>query len=506
MVYKYLVEEGGKIIYAGNKLPALPHSKKQIIKLGERVLLPAFGDGYIHYLSWAFLNTAFNARPAETIDHLLQIIKRQAKKYREAKILFGFGHSGFALAEKRLVNRNELDQAVTDKPVFLLCSDGCSCVVNTKAIGFLPGSLRTKQGFHIETGLLTRQAFFEAVAIMAGRVPLAALLKAFRRGFDTLAGYGLSLIHTMEGLVLPQDRDIDFLRFFGKGAQQQLRIYFQTMDTQKVVKRGLSRVGGCFSCTLDGSLETKEAALLKPYADEPSNSGTLFYQNQRVRDFAVQANRQGLQIRLHCNGDAAVVQAVEALQAALKDTPRADHRHALVHAPLIPDACLKTMAELKIGIVFGPAFLQATPGYLSCLESVLGERAQNRWPLRTMLDMGIKVCGGSAAPALHPNPWPGIYAALNHTNPGQSVTLQEALRLFTYNVAHASFDEKERGSLEKGKIADMMILNKNPLGVAVKDLLKLKVEKLFIAGVEYQKGRKLPGLFLSSMKNRARAL
>lgn len=500
-VYKYLVEDRGRIVYVGNKEPHLPQA--ETVELGKRALLPAFGDGQIHFSDWVFSNTAFDVRPALSIEALAPIIMRHARKYREAKVLFGFGYGKFRVAEKRLVKRAELDKIIKERPVFLVMYDGTSAIVNTKAIGMLPTSIRAKKGFDLETGLLTREAFFAATAFFAARLPVPAYLKAMRRGFDQLASFGVGLVHTVEGAGFSREKNVDLLSFFGKGAPQQLRLYPQTLDLEKVKRRSLPRLGGAFPWVLDGSLGSKEAALLAPYEGEPGNRGLLFYEDKEIRDLVSAAHRQGLQLRLFCSGDRAVVQAVDALEAALKNTPRADHRHTLVQASLIPEDYLEKIAKLKIAITLSPSLLTSALEPADILSKVIGERALSRWPLKTMLAKGIKVSGASAAPTHTPNPISGLYGACNHQNPLESLSVQEALRLFTRNVAYTSFDEAERGSLEKGKIADLVVLNSDPLLLSPKDLLKLKVEKLYLSGVEHQRGSKFFNLLMKSIKNRS---
>ena len=116
-----------------------------------------------------------------------------------------------------------------------------------------------------------------------------------------------------------------------------------------------------------------------------------------------------------------------------------------------------------------------------------------------MTDMGIVLSGGSDAPCTLPDPIFGIYAACNHYIPEQSVTIAEALKMFTYNAAWTTFDEKERGSLEAGKIADMVILNRNPLEMKPDDLLSLNVEQLILNGRAYKKGQGILSLLAKGL-------
>ncbi|MFU8795105.1 MAG: amidohydrolase family protein, partial [Dethiobacteria bacterium] len=313
-VYEFLVEEDGRIIYVGDKLPASCTGDTEHIELGERALLPAFGDSHIHFSNWTIFNSTFDVRQAKNFAEMAPIINRYAKRDTRAKVLFGFGHSRHSVEEGRLITRQELDQIIKERPVYLVCYDGHSAVVNTAAIGLLPLKVRSLPGFDLENGLLTREAFFAASDYISGQFPLPRLLKAIVKGFDTLAANGVGLLHAVEGVGYPRDMDVDLVRFMARSSQLQVRVYFQTLDVEKVLKRKLPRIGGCFACALDGCFGVKDAALLKPYSDEPENSGVLFYSDQTVKEFVTRANREGLQIQLHCIGDAAVVQAINAIE------------------------------------------------------------------------------------------------------------------------------------------------------------------------------------------------
>ena len=142
-----------------------------------------------------------------------------------------------------------------------------------------------------------------------------------------------------------------------------------------------------------------------------------------------------------------------------------------------------------IGVAVQPAFLRWDQEPLSYLAGILGERACTLSPLRCMADMCIPLSGGSDAPCTPPDPIVGIWAACNHPDPGQSLTVQEALNLYTRGAARMGFDEKERGSLEQGKAADMVILSANPLAVGPARLREVRVDSLLLAGAPYRPGQ-----------------
>jgi predicted amidohydrolase YtcJ len=505
-VYRYLVEDGGKIVHVGHELPAAYGNQPRVIELGEKALLPAFGDGHIHFSNWALFNSTFDVRDAASISEIGEIIRNYARSDPKARVLFGFGHSRHTLAEKRLITRAELDSFLAERPIYLVCYDGHSAVGNSKAIELMPPAIRALRGFDPETGQMLHEAFLKATDFISKKVPVSTLLKYILAGVDRLAEYGVGLVHTVEGVGFPGDMDVDLVRFVAKGSSIQFRIYFQTMEVGKALKRGLPRIGGCFACALDGCFGAKDAALLEPYRNDPKNKGILFYPDDQVVDFVKQANRAGLQVQLHCIGDAAVVQAVKAIEAALLDFPRPGHRHTLIHACLIPEPTLEKIAALGIGVTLQPGFLISPlepPEYLS---SILGNRAHQSSPLKKMIALGIHLSGGSDGPVTAPNPIEGIYGACNHHDPGQSVSIAEALRMYTYNIAWTSFDEDKRGSLEKGKIADLVVLNRNPLRMAPADLLQLRVEKLYVAGQEYRRGKGAGRALLDGIRGRKKLI
>lgn len=417
------------------------------------------------------------------------------------KIIMGFGASTHSVREKRLISRDELDQASPDRAIFIVKYDGHACILNSKMIAMLPDKVKLLRGWHENTGEMNQEAFFATTDFITKKVSLPRTLRNMLRAVDDMAEKGIGMMHTASGVGFPLDLDVTLETILGKGLQSgfQTRLFFQTMNLDKIRKRKLPRVGGCFATALDGCFGSEDAALGQPYANHPQNRGILFHSDEEVIPFAKRANREGLQIEMHAIGDAAFDQAVMAIATALKDFPRQDHRHGIIHACLPTDEGLQKCADLGIQIPLQPAFLMWDLEPLEFLETILGDRAGLISPLRKMTDMGIVLSGGSDAPCTLPDPIVGIYAACNHYIPEQSLTIPEALKLFTYNAAWTAFDEKERGSLDTGKIADMVILNRNPLTMKPNELLGLKVENLLLKGEPYKKGQGMLSLLAKGL-------
>ena len=275
------------------------------------------------------------------------------------------------------------------------------------------------------------------------------------------------------------------MRFLRYGLTPAFRIYFQTMDVDKVTKRGMSGIGGCFSLALDGCFGSEDARLSEPYANDPENRGFLAYTQEQVTDFCKKANRAGLQITMHAIGDAAVEQAINAYEAALADFPREDCRHIIIHADLIPEELQKRAAKLGLCVALQPNFLRWRQEPDEYLKSILGDRADKMLPLKSMLDKGLLLSAGSDAPCTIPDPIEGIYNCCNHPDPDESVTVLDALRMHTLWAAMTSHDERERGSLREGLIADFTVLDANPLELKPEELRNIKVVDTYFAGQRF---------------------
>ncbi len=489
-VFSYLVEDKGKIEYVGNHLPEI-YAGKTPVELGEKALLPSFGDGHIHFSNWALIaGSFFDVRSAGNVPETGALIENFIRAHPKSKLVLCFGASKHRVEEKRWITRRELDRVCQDKPLIVICYDGHSCIINSCLLNKLPAKIHRLRGFNADTGQLFNEAYYAAMDFVTSMVSPLSLVRSIIKGYDLLAEKGIGMIHPVEGIGFPLDLDVTLVSLIARAQTQknhfQTRLFFQTMDPCKVKKRKLPRIGGCFATALDGCFGACDAALVEPYTHDPNNKGILFYEDRDVVNFTKAANRAGLQIEMHAIGDAATHQAVMAIEQALKDFPRPDHRHTLIHACLMAPEDIDKCARLGIGITLQPGFLISPLEPVAYLEEILGPRVKTSSPLKTLIDSGIHVSSGSDAPVTHPDPLRAIYGACNHPyDPGQSLSIQQALKMATYEVARTGFDEQRRGSLEKGKVADMVILNRNPLAMDPKDLLKLEVDQLYLSGKSY---------------------
>ena len=503
-VFRYLVEDRGRILYTGDELPPL-YRRAPAVDLKGGCVVPAFADTHLHFESFALFNGTVDVRDAADFQEMGAMLRRWTEANPGARFLPAYGCSAHTVAEGRLPERRDLD-GMLSLPAMIVKYDGHAAVANSALIAQFPPEVTGDPGFDPETGWLYQNAFYRGVNFITQKVPVTGVLAGMSAAAHQLAAKGIGLLHTVEGVGYRNDVDVDSLRLVAPGLPQAIRIYFQTMDVEKVLKRRMTRIGGCFSLALDGCFGSEDAALREPYANDPSNRGFLAYTQEEVNDFCRLANRAGLQITMHAIGDAAVEQAVTAYEAALADFPRRDHRHILIHGDLFPEDLLDRAARLGLCVAVQPAFLHWRQEPEAYLERILGrERAGSMLPLRSMLERGLLVSAGSDAPCTIPDPIESIHLCVNHPNPDQAVSVEDALRMHTLWAARTSFDEKERGALAEGLACDFVVLDRNPLEIPKEQLREMKIREVWFAGRRYQSAPcSAGGLLLRALSGRLR--
>ena len=484
-----LVEDKGRIVYVGDLHPRQFRFKKKAeeIHLGDRVLIPSFVDSHIHFASYATFHAGLNVMDARSNEEILDMLRRFLPTTKD-KLVIAFGASPYSVEEGKLVSRAQLDSVCPDRPLFLVKYDGHACVVNSVLFDMVRKKVEPLRGCHPATGEMNQEAFFAVSDFVTGSISLPKLVENMQRAADDLALRGIGMIHSVSGVGFTGDLDVDLERIFAKGLRtgQQMRVYMQTLNAKKAIRRKLPRVGGCFEAALDGCFGSKDAALRAPYQNS-DECGVLYYSDEKVTNFCKAANRAGLQIEMHAIGDAAFDQATRAIAAALEDYPRVNHRHAIIHACLPTAEGIALCRKYNILLPVQTAFINWPQEPDAYLQEILGDRARHLNPLRTFVKNGITLSAGSDGPCTDPDPMLWVHNAVNHSEPEQALTVFEALRMCTYNGYYTSFDERERGSLETGKIADMVILSQNPYTTPKASLKDIKVEQTILSGKPYER-------------------
>ena len=486
-VYRYLIEDKGRILYVGNALPEEYKNVKRL-RLGKRALVPAFVDTHQHFASYSTFHAGLNVMEAKSNQEIAEMIQSFAAASSQ-KTLIAFGISPHSVQEKQLITRRELDGACSDKEIMVVKYDGHACVINTKLLQKLRKKICRLRGYHPDTGEMNQEAFFAVSNYITNSISIPELIKNMQTAVDDLAAKGIGCVHTVSGVGFIANLDISMEQLFAKGLNNgfQIRVFPQSLNVKAAIRRKIPRIGGCFECALDGCFGSHDASLHSPYIDDEKDYGVLYYEDERIQDFCKKANRAGLQIELHAIGDRAFDQACRCIKAALDDYPRTDHRHGIIHDCLPTEEGISICKKYDIQMPVQSAFIDWPQEPENYLKSILGkERTEKLNPIRTFLQNDILVSFGSDAPCTEPDPIMWMDKAVNNPNTKEEITIEEALRCCTYNGYKACFDEKDRGSLEIGKIADMVILSENPYEIEKEKIGEIKVERTILKGRPYR--------------------
>lgn len=466
--------KGGKIVHVGDDAYDMIGKDTLVIEAEGRSVLPGFIDTHVHFVGTALSKfDDINVLGMSSISEILDSLRRIRKPPGEWVRVRGFDDS--MVREQRYPTRWELDSALPNNPVIVKRIDGHSCVLNTLALQRV-GIHPEMRGVELDdsgrmTGVLRAEAneiARKSSEYYAERDEITK--KLFEVSQDALRS-GITTIHALEGstgdpghvkLLMDIELPVDLV------------LYYQTTDVREVLELGLPRIGGCL--LVDGSMDSHTAAFFEPYSDRSDSRGVLYFRDDEIKAFVAEAHRMGLQIAMHAIGDAAIEQLLDAYEYALNEYPREDHRHRIEHAEVPSEDQINRMAKLGVLVAVQPPFLFYWDMDLFYIKRLGGERVKRLHPYRKMLDAGVKLSGGSDSPVTPLDPLTGIHAAVNHPVRGSSLELMEALRLYTIDAAFFSFEERRKGSISEGKVADLIMLSGDIFKTRREEIRKLKVD------------------------------
>ncbi len=486
-IKKYLVEDNGKIVFVGDNLPN-EYSKSKLIDLGNGAIMPPFADAHGHFASFAILASTVKLDNAKSIAEIQTILKEADNTLNPKKTLLCFGASP-KIKEGRFITRKEIEQVVTEgRKVAIICSDGHTAILNKKALARMPKKVYKMNGFDCDTGIIGNEAFYGVVDNMLKFVNVLDGLQAFQGAIDEYLKQGFGLISVEGGIGMPFDLDIDLVKWIYRGQKSgiQMRFFIQSYEPKKALKRNIGRLGGCFKCALDGSITSMDAALLEPY-EGSDKKGMLYYTDEEVYKNILKVHKAGLALQMHAIGDAAVLQAARAYKRVLDEFPKPNHRHGIIHATLVPDEAMDIIQKYKLTIIEQPGFLELIPDNYELMMGRIGEqRGYNSMRFDEYVKRNITVCASTDCPVSFPKGLTWLHWLTNNLNTPRQISLTDAIRICTLNSYYNTFDDNTRGSLEEGKNADFIILNKSPYAVPKEKIEEeIKVEATYLNGVKW---------------------
>jgi len=245
-IFRYLVEDKGIIQYVGDDLPT-KFQGIPTIELGSQVLLPSFVDTHLHFASMSLFHAGLNVMDVTSNEEMKEKLAEFLPKTK-AKVIIAFGASPHSVKERTLLSRSDLDSVTKDRPVMVVKYDGHACIVNTALLEKLPEKIKTIRGYNPHSGEMNQEAFFATTDYVTNTVTVGDLVKSMQKAIDYMATKGIGMLHTVTGIGFPKDMDVDLERYVGRGASSgfQMRVFFQTMDIDKVKKKKASAYRGMF--------------------------------------------------------------------------------------------------------------------------------------------------------------------------------------------------------------------------------------------------------------------
>ena len=474
-----LAVSGGRILAVGSQADVLrfraPHT--EIVDLHGKALLPGFVDAHMHLVSQGLKEIGYylDLSDARSGEEALERVRGAVRERGPGEWVLGRGWDESRWPQKRYLTREDLDGVAPGNPVVLVRVDGHILVANTQALERVPLKAPPEE-CDAQTGLLRERA---AWAFLAELRPSSeeieqALLAAQKRAH----ALGITCVHDV---VIPEHLRA-YLKLHKRGKltlRVRLNVGVEHLDALEELGLG-SEFGddrlrlGAVKVFTDGSIGARNAALFEPYADAPSTRGRLNYPQEELDQLVKRAHEAGFQLMIHAIGDRAIEAALTALERAgvtPEDRPRIEHFELPTEEQLERAARLGVIASMQ------PNFVQwSGPG--SLYEKRLGpERDRRIDPHRRVLERKIPLAFGSDGMPF--GPLYGIRCAVSAPHEPQRPTAEEALRAYTWGGAYAGFQERELGTLEPGKRADLVVLTEDPLRAFPPEY---RVERVYSAG------------------------
>jgi predicted amidohydrolase YtcJ len=513
-----LAVRGDKILAVGTIEDMEPFRSlsTKIIDAQKHVVLPGFEDCHVHFMDGSLGLTRVDLNEASTVAEIQARVKAYAASHPGEPWIQGMGWTYPTFAPSGLPDKKILDDVVPDRPVYLVAFDGHSSWANSKALAAAgikrdtpdpPNGKIVRDSKGEATGALLESAG-DLVGKAAPEPSREQRLAALRVGIREANKDGITRVDSA-------GQDFEYLDLYDelrRKDQLTLRFYIayfldppelkpeqlQTIEAASRKYRDGWISAGAVKMMLDGVVEAHTAAMLEPYSDDPTLSGKLFWDPQRYDQAVIDLDRRELQIFTHAIGDKAVRTALDAYDLAQKSNHSEDNRPRIEHIEIISPEDVPRFA--KLGVVASMQPLHANPDddTLKIWARNAGpERAKHAWVWNTIRKTGGDIAFGSDWPVVTINPWYGLQTAVTRQTrdgqppdgflPAQRLAVEEAVRAYTLGAAYAAFREKSEGSLEPGKLADLIMISQDIFRVNPDQIYKTEVFLTMVGGkVVYQ--------------------
>jgi predicted amidohydrolase YtcJ len=470
------------------------------VDLGGRTVVPGFIDAHLHTASSGLRHLKEVNCDLRSIAAIQAAIRERAAKTPAGQWVLGFMYDDTKTAEGRPLSKADLDAAAPGHPVLINHRGGHTSYVNSRAMQIADVNEKTPdpEGGKFErgpNGKLTGRIEESANGAFRSKIRSTATRADRREGVKLItamiARSGITSVNDPQG----SPDDLAAYQDAYEAGDLSVRVYaflsqgFIARMLAAGVRSGLGnewvRVGA-MKMVCDGSISERTARVSQPYVGRPDDRGILVRTEEQLFNDARAAHAAGWHIGTHANGDVAIDIVLRVYERLQRDTPRADPRFRIEHCTLINDDLVR---RIKAQGVIPTPFSSYVYYHGEKMKEYGAERLNSMFALRSFLDAGIPATMSSDYPPGPFEPMMFLQSAVTRTDikgnlwgPKQRITVAEALRVATLHGAHASFEEKEKGSIEAGKLADLTVLGRDPLKEDPSTLVTIPVERTMVGG------------------------
>lgn len=511
--------KGKKIVFVGptKDLLTLTDEFTKIIDLNGRSLIPGFIDTHYHPILNGFfgddedasiINTSYENCPS--IASILDLVRKAAIKRGPGAWISMMGYDQNSVQEKRHISLEELDAAAPQNPVQCMRTCGHICIYNSLALAQigvkspLDIDKYPENEIVVEDGKLTGMVKDHTHFLLWSKVEYTEeqQIRAAMKSNNLLLKNGITSVHDAGEFMTSSYK---IMQKLCKSRQFKPRQYmlihnvygkpFALEENEHLFALGiLTGLGdeyfriGSSKFMIDGGTSGPSSATREPYSHDPHMPGILGWERDEVKEYIKKINDAGCQATAHAVGDLAVEFMVEGYEYAFATNPRPEARHRIEHCTMVDLDLVKRMAKLNICPTCNPGFIAWNGRNYT---KFYGSRMKYFSALRSMIDQGVQVSIASDAPSGPLEPIRNIDAAVNRidrvsgmqTDKTQAITTLEAIRLYTLNGAYSSYEDTIKGSIEVGKLADLVVLSADISSTQPEELLDIKIDITMIDGI-----------------------
>lgn len=469
----------------------------KIIDLEGRTVVPGLIDTHIHVADFGKFLTWTNLKDVASIEELQSRIRKRAQKIPKGRWIIGHGWDQNNFIEKRPPSLRDLNEASPHNPLILYHQCGRVCTVNSKALALagVTKETRAPSGGTIEkdaetgepTGILRENAT-DLVWKIIPEPNEEEIMEAASLACEKIVAAGVTSVHW----IVTSSAEIPVIQRLCAENKLPLRVYAIAPTNVLDQSDGSSPLSSNGDSTAikwgvnifaDGFLAARTAALCEPYSDDNTTKGQLLYSQEELNALVAKAHKANFSLVMHAMGDQAIGMTLTAIEKALMEVPRKNHRYRIEHASVLNKELIQRIKKLGLMVSIQPKVASSEFSVWSAVDRLGPERAKWLYPLKALIKEGIRVTGGSDCPMEPLSPLLGIQAAVaRQFFPEEQITVDEALRMYTVNAAYASFEENLKGSIEEGKLADLTVLSDDPRTTPPSKIGEIKVKMTVVGG------------------------